>query len=213
MDMKIAIQDTEGKKAGEMELREEVFCLDPHPYAVHQVVRLERAWRRSGTASTRGRSEVRGGGVKPWRQKGTGRARAGSIRSPIWRGGGTIFGPKPRDYSFGVPKKVKKLALCSVLSQAARDGRIKVVEDFALDRPSTRVGKSILSNLDLDGRVMVVTLPEDENVYKSFRNLENVEVFFPYELNTYDVLRFTNFLFLREALEKLEEGFGNERPS
>ncbi|MDD5448059.1 MAG: 50S ribosomal protein L4 [Actinomycetota bacterium] len=213
MGMKIAIQDTEGKKAGEIELKEEVFSLDPHPYVVHQVVRLERAQRRSGTASTRGRSEVRGGGVKPWRQKGTGRARAGSIRSPLWRGGGTVFGPKPRDYSFRVPKKVKKLALCSVLSQAARDDRIRVVEDFALDRPSTRVGKSILSNLDLGGRVMVVTLPEDENVYKSFRNLEDVEVFFPSELNAYDVLRFSNLLFLREALEKLEEGFGNEGPS
>ena len=198
--------DTEGKKVGEVDLVEELFGIEPNAYAVHQVVRMQRAAARAGTASTKTRSAVRGGGSKPWRQKGTGRARAGSSRSPLWKGGGTVFGPSPRDYSFRVPRKVKRLAFSSALSAAARDERVLVVEDFELERPSTRTGKEILENLELVGRVMVVVSEDDENVEKSFRNLALAETFLPRELNVYDILRFDRLLFLRGALDSLQGG-------
>jgi len=198
--------DTEGKKVGEVDLVEELFGIEPNTYAVHQVVRMQRAAARAGTASTKTRSAVRGGGSKPWRQKGTGRARAGSSRSPLWKGGGTVFGPSPRDYSFRVPRKVKRLAFSSALSAAARDERVLVVEDFELERPSTRTGKEILENLELVGRVMVVVSEDDENVEKSFRNLALAETFLPRELNVYDILRFDRLLFLRGALDSLQGG-------
>ena len=204
--MRVPIMDTEGKKVGEVDLVEELFGIEPNTYAVHQVVRMQRAAARAGTASTKTRSAVRGGGCKPWRQKGTGRARAGSSRSPLWKGGGTVFGPSPRDYSFRVPRKVKRLAFSSALSAAARDERVLVVEDFELERPSTRTGKEILQNLELVGRVMVVVSEDDENVEKSFRNLALAETFLPRELNVYDILRFDRLLFLRGALDSLQGG-------
>jgi large subunit ribosomal protein L4 len=202
--MKLAIKNVEGKKVGDVALSEELFGIEPNPHAVHQVVRAQRAAARAGTASTKTRSEVRGGGCKPWRQKGTGRARAGSIRSPIWKGGGTVFGPTPRDYSFRVPRKVRRLAFRSALSAAAREERITVVEDFSLEAPSTRAVSEIIDRLDLDGSVMVVVAADDLNVEKSFRNIAGVETFLPGEVNTYDVLRFDNLLFLKGALDKVQ---------
>ena len=211
--MKVALRDIEGKKVGEVELSDELFGIEPNTHAIHQVVRLQRAAGRAGTAATKTRSEVRGGGVKPWRQKGTGRARVGSIRAPHWRGGGTVFGPKPRSYGFRVPKKLRRLAFRSALSAAARSERVTVIEDFALDTPSTRTGAEILGRLELDGRVMIVVADDDLNVEKSFRNLSNVETFLPNELNTYDLLRFDNLLFLKGALERLQGDGGDEKPS
>lgn len=208
--MIVDLRNVEGKKIGEAELSDEMFGVEPNTHAIHQVVRMQRAAARSGTASTKTRSQLRGGGIKPWRQKGTGRARAGSTRSPIWRGGGTVFGPKPRDYSFRVPRKVRRLAFRSALSAAARDDRITVVEDFALDAPSAKTGADILGRLELDGRVMVVVADDDINVEKSFRNLANVETFFLNELNTYDLLRFESLVFLRGALGQLQGGGGDE---
>jgi large subunit ribosomal protein L4 len=208
--VKVALKDVEGKRVGEAELSEELFGIEPNKHAIHQVVRMQRAAARAGTASTRTRSQLRGGGSKPWRQKGTGRARAGSTRSPLWAGGGTVFGPKPRDYSFRVPRKVRKLAFKSALSAAAREERITVMEDFALDAPSARTGSDILGRLEVDGRVMIVVADDDTNVEKSFRNLAGVETFFPNELNTYDLLRFNSLVFLRGALEQLQGDSGDE---
>lgn len=206
--MKAPLLDTQGKRVGEVELLDELFGIEPNVHAVHQVVRMQRAAARAGTASTLTRGEVRGGGSKPWRQKGTGRARAGSSRSPIWKGGGTVFGPKPRDYSFRVPRKVRRLAFRSALSAAASEERVTVVEDFVLEVPSTRTGREIIENLDLTGKVMVVVSDDDENVEKSFRNLAMAETFFTGELNTYDILRFDRLLFLKGALEALQGGGG-----
>ena len=211
--MKVALKNVEGKKVGEVDLSDELFGIEPNAHAIHQVVRLQRAAGRAGTAATKTRSEVRGGGVKPWRQKGTGRARVGSIRAPHWRGGGAVFGPKPRSYGFRVPKKLRRLAFRSALSAAARSERVTVIEDFALDTPSTRTGAEILGRLELDGRVMIVVADDDLNVEKSFRNLSNVETFLPNELNTYDLLRFDNLLFLKGALERLQGDGGDEVPS
>ncbi|MDD5747793.1 MAG: 50S ribosomal protein L4 [Actinomycetota bacterium] len=211
--MKAPLMDTEGKKIGDIELEAKLFGVTPNPYAIHQVVRLEMALSRAGTASTRTRSEVRGGGAKPWRQKGTGRARAGSTRSPLWRGGGTVHGPKPRDYSFRVPRKVRRLAFKSALSEAARNNRIIVLEDFYLERPSTHVAVEILSKLKLTGSTMVVVSEDDESVEKSFRNIKDVEAFFPEELNTYDILRFGNILFLKGALSSLVGDGDSEGPA
>lgn len=208
--MKVALKDTNGKQVGQVELSDEMFAVEPNIHALHQVVRLQRAAARAGTASTRTRSEVRGGGSKPWRQKGTGRARAGSIRSPLWKGGGIVFGPKPRDYSFRVSKKVRRLAFYSALSSAARDERIIVVQDFALEKPSTKTASEIMENLALEGRVMVVVAEDDLEVEKSFRNLSEVETFFPGELNVYDLLRFDSLLFLKGALEVLQGGGADE---
>jgi large subunit ribosomal protein L4 len=211
--MMVVLKNAEGKKVGDVTLSDELFGVEPNRHAVHQVVRAQRAAGRAGTASTKMRGEVRGGGSKPWRQKGTGRARAGSIRSPIWRGGGTVFGPTPRDYSFRVPKKMRRLAFHSALSAAAREDRITVVEDFSLEAPSTRTVSEIIDRLGLDGSVMVVVDVDDLNVEKSFRNISEVETFLPGEINTYDVLRFDNLLFLKGALDKLQGNGEDEGPS
>jgi len=210
--MKVPLKNVEGKKVGEVTILDELFGIEPNPHAVHQVVRAQRAAARAGTASTKTRGEVRGGGIKPWRQKGTGRARAGSIRSPIWKGGGTIFGPTPRDYSFRVPKKMRRLAFRSALSAAAREDRITVVEDFSLETPSTKTVNEIIERLGLDGSVMVVVDLDDLNVEKSFRNLSAVETFLPGEVDTYDILRFDNLLFLKGALDSLQ-GNGEDEGS
>ena len=213
MSVTVPLKSVEGKKVGEIELSEKLFGIEPNEHALHLVVRMQRAAARSGTASTKRRGEVRGGGAKPWRQKGTGRARAGSSRSPIWKGGGVVFGPKPRDYDFRVPRKVRKLAFCSALSAAAKDERVMVLEDFALDVPSTRTGLDILEKLDVPGKVMIVVGEDDVNVEKSFRNLPRVETFLSSEMNTYDILRFDRLLFLRGALDTLQGEGTDERSS
>ena len=210
ISVKIPLKDVQGKKIGEFELSDELFGVTPNQHAIHMVVRMQRAAARSGTASTKKRGEVRGGGAKPWRQKGTGRARAGSSRSPIWRGGGSVFGPSPRDYSFRVPRKVRRLAFRSALSAAAAGERVTVLEDFVLEVPSTRAGIEILDKLSVPGKVMIVVGEDDLNVEKSFRNLTHVETFLPNEVNTYDILRFDSLLFLKGALEKMQGDGGDE---
>lgn len=208
--MMVQVKNTEGKSVGEIDLADEVFGIEPNAHAMHQVVRLQRASARAGTASTRTRGEVHGGGTKPWRQKGTGRARAGSIRSPLWKGGGTVFGPKPRDYSFKVPRKVRRLAFRSALSAALREERLQVLEDFTLETPSTATGREIIETLAPVGSVMLVVGDDDVNVEKSFRNLVRVETFLPGELNTYDILRFDHLVFLKGALGFVRVDSGNE---
>jgi large subunit ribosomal protein L4 len=166
-----------------------VFGLEPNVAVMAQVVTAQLAARRAGTQSTKTRAEVRGGGAKPWRQKGTGRARAGSNRSPIWTGGGVALGPKPRSYAQRTPKKMVKLALRSALSDRAADGKVVVVDrwDFG-DTPSTKAAKAALAGLGTEGRVLVVLGPDDAVAARSFRNLPEVQLIATSELNAYDVL-------------------------
>ena len=177
-----------GQKAGSVELDEAVFGLEPNVSVMAQVVTAQLAARRSGTQSTKTRSETRGGGAKPWAQKGTGRARAGSSRSPIWRGGGVALGPKPRSYVQKTPKKMVRLALRSALSDRAADGKVLVVDAWNWDAPSTKSAKAALAALNVTGRTLVVLGRDDAVAARSFRNLPEVHVISTGELNAYDVL-------------------------
>ena len=184
----VDLLDATGKKAGSVELDEAVFGLEPNVSVMSQVVTAQLAARRSGSQSTKTRSEVAGGGAKPWRQKGTGRARAGSSRSPIWRGGGVALGPKPRSYSQKTPKKMVRLALRSALSDRAADGKVLVVDSWGWDAPKTKDAKAALTALGVEGRALVVLGPDDAVAARSFRNLPEVHIVTPGELNAYDVL-------------------------
>ena len=184
----VDIKDLAGSKTGTIDLDPKTFGLDPNVAVMHQVVTAQLAARRSGTQSTKTRAEVRGGGAKPWRQKGTGRARHGSIRSPQWRGGGVALGPKPRDYSQKTPKKMVRLALKSALSDRAASERVVVVDEWNFELPKTKTALAVLDALDVGGRVLIVVNQNDLNTWKSFANLDRVHVIAPGELNAYDVL-------------------------
>ena len=180
-------KDAAGKAAGSVELDDAVFGIEPNVAVMHQVVTAQLAARRAGTQSTKTRAEVRGGGAKPYKQKGTGRARAGSNRSPLWTGGGVIHAPKPRAYAQRTPKKMIRLALKSALSDRAATGRVLVI-DWGLDAPSTKGAIAALTANGVEGRVLAVLRPEDDVVWKSLRNLDHVHVCGAAELNAYDVL-------------------------
>ena len=184
----VDIKDVTGSKTGTIDLDPKTFGLDPNVAVMHQVVTAQLAARRSGTQSTKTRAEVRGGGAKPWRQKGTGRARHGSIRSPQWRGGGVALGPKPRDYSQKTPKKMVRLALKSALSDRAASERVVVVDEWNFELPKTKTALAVLDALDVEGRDLIVVNQNDLNTWKSFANLDRVHVIAPGELNAYDVL-------------------------
>ena len=201
---KIEIKDTAGKKVGSTDLAEGVFGIEPNTFAVHQVVRSQLAARRSGTHSTLTRGNVSGGGKKPWRQKGTGRARQGSTRSPQWAGGGVVFGPHPRSYGFKVPNKVVKLAMRSALSAKLADEVLYVVDGFSFEKPSSKQAAEILNSLGITGRVTVVVVDDDVNAILSFRNLPKVRVITASESNTYDLVDNTALLFAKPALSWLE---------
>jgi len=183
------LKNPAGKSAGSVDLDQSVFGIEPNVSVMAQVVTAQLAARRAGTQSTKTRSEVRGGGAKPWAQKGTGRARAGSSRSPIWTGGGVALGPKPRSYAQRTPKKMVKLALRSALSDRAADDKVVVIDawDFG-DTPSTKAAKTALAALDLQGRILVVLSPDDAVAARSFRNLGEVQLILAGELNAHDVL-------------------------
>ncbi|NLV54010.1 MAG: 50S ribosomal protein L4 [Acidimicrobiales bacterium] len=183
----IDVLDASGKKTGTADLDDAVFGIEPNGAVLHQVVTAQLAARRAGTQATRTRAEVAGGGAKPWRQKGSGRARQGSIRSPQWRGGGVALGPKPRSYAQRTPKKMVRLALRSALSDRAADGKVRVV-DFGWDAPSTKQAVAALADLGIEGKVLVVLDAADVATWKSFRNLGDVHLLVPGELNAYDVL-------------------------
>ena len=185
---KIDVKSATGKKAGTATLEDEWFGIEPNVPVMHQVVTAQLAARRAGSAKTLTRAEVRGGGAKPWRQKGTGRARQGSTRAPHWRGGGVAHGPKIRSYAQRTPKKMIRLALRSALSDRAAEGKVLIVDDWGLDAPSTKAALSALAALDLDGKVLVVLGDEDTNARKSFRNLTEIQTIHVRELNAYDVL-------------------------
>jgi large subunit ribosomal protein L4 len=206
--MKLDLTSPAGGSAGSVDLPDDVFGIVPNTAVMHQVVTAQLAHRRAGTHSTKTRAEVRGGGAKPWRQKGTGRARQGSIRAAHWRGGGVAHGPKPRDYSQRTPKKMVRLALCSALSDRAGEHRVKVIEDWAIDAPRTKRAIEILESLDLRPadarapRVLIVLDRHEHPVWKSFRNLGNrVQIVLPEELNTYDVLLNDWLVFSKATLE------------
>jgi large subunit ribosomal protein L4 len=197
----VQVHDAAGKQVGEVELDPGVFDVQVSVPAMHQVVTAGLAAQRAGTHSTKTRAEVSGGGRKPWRQKGTGRARHGSIRSPIWVGGGVAHGPKPRDHAIRVPKKMKRLALRSALTETARRERIRVVEALSFDEPSTKRALEILEALDLGGQVLVVLAVPDQAVEKSFRNLPNVRMCYSGNLGTHEVLYADWVLFTKDAVE------------
>lgn len=204
IDTKTATGDT----GASVELPDEIFGIEPNTAVMHQVVTAQLAAKRAGTHSTKTRAEVQGGGAKPWRQKGTGRARQGSIRSPQWRGGGIAHGPKPRDYTQHTPKKMVRLALRSALSDRAADQKIIVVDDWGIDAPKTKDGVKLLEALDLRTkgerapRVLLVLFRSEDAVWKSLRNLgERVQIVLPEELNTYDVLVNDYLVFSRASLE------------
>ncbi len=206
--MKVDVTTVLGGKSGSVDLADDLFGIEPNVPCMHQVVTAQLAARRAGTHSTKTRAEVRGGGAKPWRQKGTGRARQGSIRSPQWRGGGIAHGPKPRDYSQRTPKKMVRLALRSALSDRAASKRVVVVDDFGIDEPKTKRGIEVLEGLGLRTagerapRVLLVLARTEVATWKSFRNLgERVQIVLPEELNAYDVLVNDWLVFSSASLE------------
>jgi large subunit ribosomal protein L4 len=199
------IKDTTGKKVGTATVTDAVFAIEPNTHVVHQVVRSQMAARRAGTHQTKTRGFVSGGGAKPYRQKGTGRARAGSSRSPLWTGGGTVFGPHPRSYAFKVPNKVVKLAMRSALSDKAADGALHVVDAFGFDQPSTKRAVAMIKALGLDTtKVTVVVASDDVNAILSLRNLPKVRVITTNEANTYDLVDSAALLVSKPALDYLE---------
>lgn len=200
----VEILDPSGKKVGEHELDPAVFDVQVNVPVMHQAVVAGLAAARSGTHSTKTRAEVRGGGRKPWRQKGTGRARHGSIRSPLWVGGGIAHGPKPRKYAMRVNKKEKRLALRSALTERARDGRIHVVDALAFDEPKTARATEMLDALGLHGRILLVLAEPHTAVEKSFRNLSYIKISFVGALSTYDVLYADHLVFTKTALEAVK---------
>ena len=199
-----------GAAAGSVDVDDAVFGVEPNVPVMHQVVTAQLAAKRAGTQSTKTRAEVRGGGIKPWRQKGTGRARAGSSNSPIWRGGGVALGPKPRSYVQRTPKKMKRLALASALSDRAADGKVIVVDAWAFDAPRTKDAVAALAAVGAVGKVLVVLQPEDVTAFKSFRNLPQVHVLRSGELNTFDVLVSDYVVFTKDSLPGSAANAGTE---
>lgn len=201
----IEMKDASGKKVKDAELSAAVFEIEPNVHVMHEVVRSQRAARRQGTHDTLTRGQVRGGGKKPWRQKGTGRARQGTIRAPQWAGGGTVFGPHPRSYAFKVPAKVVKLAMRSALSAKLVDGEIVVVDQLSFEKPSTKQAAEVLKNLGLEGRVTIIVPDDEVNTFLSFRNLSKVRVIGVSELNTLDFIDNKALVLTDAALTRIEE--------
>lgn len=201
----IEMKDASGKKVKDAELSAAVFEIEPNVHVMHEVVRSQRAARRQGTHDTLTRGQVRGGGKKPWRQKGTGRARQGTIRAPQWAGGGTVFGPHPRSYAFKVPAKVVKLAMRSALSAKLGDGEIVVVDQLSFEKPSTKQAAEVLKNLGLEGRVTIIVPDDEVNTFLSFRNLSKVRVIGVSELNTLDFIDNKALVLTDAALTRIEE--------
>ena len=196
-----------GKQVGEIELSDAIFGIEPNQSVVHDVVKNHLANCRQGTQSALTRAEVSGGGIKPWRQKGTGRARQGSTRAPQWTHGGVVFAPKPRDYSYTLNKKVKKLAMKSALSAKAQEGNIVVIDSIKMEEIKTKSFKNFLSAVGCDCKALVVTAENDQLVVKSARNIPGVLVTFANLINVYDILNAKKFVVDQAALAKIEEVF------
>ena len=202
---KVALYNMEGVKTGSMEVSDSIFCAEVNNSVLHTVITNYLANQRQGTQSTKTRTEVRGGGIKPWRQKGTGRARQGSIRAPQWTGGGVALGPKPRDYRYSINKKLKKIALKSAISAKYEAYEIYVVEDLKMDEIKTATIAKMLKGMEIDSKALIVTANHDVNVYKSARNIKGVTPTYVDVLNTYEVLKHDKFIISKEAVAKIEE--------
>ena len=203
--MELAIVDTKNKKVGSLEVSEDVFGADINEHILHEVVVMQLANKRRGTSSTKIRDEVRGGGKKPWKQKGTGRARAGSSRSPIWRGGGVTFGPKPRDYSYKVPKKVRKIALKSALSYKVKNNDIVVLDKFESQFSKTKEVALLLKDLKILNKALFLIEQENKNLQLAARNLPNARVLNLAGLNVYDLLYSSKLILTQSTISKIEE--------
>ncbi|WKZ33708.1 MAG: 50S ribosomal protein L4 [Thermodesulfobacteriota bacterium] len=201
--MNVEVLDTNGSKVSEVALSEEVFSGEVKEHLFYEVVKMQLANRRSGTASTKTKGEVSGGGIKPWKQKGTGRARSGSNRSPVWRHGGTVFGPHPRDYSYKLPKKVMKEALKNALRLRLKEGRLKVLSSIDLAEPKTKSALDLLQKHGLQNALIVIDGP-NRNLELAVRNLKDFQVQLSGGLNVYDILSYDNLVMTRGALEKVE---------
>ena len=201
----VALVNSDNKKVRDISLAPEVFGVKVNPHLLYEVVKQYRAGGRRGTHMTKNRALVSGSGKKPWRQKGTGRARVGEIRNPLWRHGGTVFGPVPRDYSYSMPKKARAAALRSALSQRANEGALVVVEAFPIELPKTKVLKGVLDKLGVTGKAVLVDHEPSDALVLSGRNIPNLKVVAETHLTAYDVLDCKHLLFSQEALDKLEE--------
>ena len=201
----VDVINTKNEKVDSLELPAAIFGAAVKPHVLHDVVKMQLARRREGTAETKGRSDVSGGGKKPWKQKGTGRARAGSTRSPLWRHGGTVFGPHPRDYGYQVPKTVRRQALCGALTAKAEAGAIRVLESLGLEKPSTKAMRGVLEGMGAQGKTLLILPSRDDVVEKSARNLPEVRVLTVRGLNVYDVLRADLLIFTPEGVQILRE--------
>ena len=202
---KVALYNMEGVKTGSMEVSDSIFCAEVNNSVLHTVITNYLANQRQGTQSTKTRPEVRGGGIKPWRQKGTGRARQGSIRAPQWTGGGVALGPKPRDYRYSINKKLKKIALRSALSAKYEAYEIYVVEDLKMDEIKTATIAKMLKGMEIDSKALIVTAELDKNVYKSARNIKGVTPTYVDVLNSYEILKHDKFVISKDAVAKIEE--------
>lgn len=203
----VNVLDIKGNSVGSIDLPESLFGVEINEHVVYEVVKNQLANKRQGTQSAKTRAEVRGGGKKPWRQKGTGRARQGSIRSPQWKGGGIVFAPKPRSYSYVVPKKVRRLALKSLLTSKVVEEEIVVLNELNLSEISTKEAKNILSAVKAAKKAYIVVDETNENVYKSFRNIEGVEVVVVNNINVYDLIKHDTLIITEAAVKKAEEVF------
>lgn len=202
---KVALLNQNGSQVGDIELNESVFGIEPNQHVLFEAIVMQRASLRQGTHKTKIRSEVAGGGRKPWRQKGTGRARQGSIRSPQWRGGGTVFGPTPRSYSYKLPKKVRRLAIKSALSSKVLEENILVLESLNVETPKTKDFKVVLNGLSVEKKALIVTADLDENVALSARNIPGVTVVTADGINVLDVVNHDKLIMTKAAVEKVEE--------
>jgi len=202
---KVTVFNVSGAQVGELELADSVFGIEPNAHVMHSAVLLQNAAERQGTHKTKGRSEVRGGGRKPWKQKGTGRARQGSIRSPQWVGGGTVFGPTPRSYGFKLPKKVRRLAIKSALSSKVVAENIIVLDQLTFAAPKTKEFAKVLSNLKVDRKALVVTANYEDNVALSARNIPGIKFVAADGINVRDVLVYDKLIITKEAVEKVQE--------
>ena len=202
---KIDVYDIKGKKVSEVELKEEIFGIEPNQDVVHEVIVNFLANQRQGTQSTKTRSEVRGGGAKPWKQKGTGRARQGSIRAPQWIKGGIALGPKPRSYYYTLNKKVKRLALKSVLSSKVLENELTVLDTFNFSEIKTKNMVKVLDNLKIDKKALIVIPENDVNVQKSAHNIPGVKVCLVNTINVYDLVKYNKLILTKQAVEKIEE--------
>ena len=204
--MELQVLNNQGKKTSTIKVDEAIFGLTPNKDAVHRSVLSEMANSRQGTHSTKSRGMVRGGGKKPWKQKGRGVARAGTNRSPIWRGGGTVFGPEPHKYEYNLPKKIKRLARKSVLSQKIKDKKLIVIDDFNVKKIKTKKVCQLLKKLKIDGKVLFLSSDIDENLFLSLRNLPNLALLKAINASTYDLIDSDFILIDKKGLESLSEG-------